>query len=310
MLDLRRMMLLCDLAELGTVTAVAERRGITSSAVSQQLRVLEDEAGATLFRREGRTLGLTRGGVVLADHARRVLGAVDEAMAAVAATTDRNSGRLVVSAFNMGISMFAAPMVTRLADVAPEVHVQMRQEDRGSALRLLRQGEIDLAIACSYNFGGYESLGGLASIHLIDEPLVLLAPTHLHVLIRTRGLAALADQSWVTGIAGGGLDTVLTRAGENAGFIPKVRHRVIGARNICDLAATGVGIAVVPQLSVPAHLHPLIVAEVEIETRQISAILRSGRQNDPNMAVALDILSALADDMRVLGHRQPIGVAS
>lgn len=41
MLDLRRMMLLNDLAELGTVTAVAERRCITSSAVSQQLRVLE-----------------------------------------------------------------------------------------------------------------------------------------------------------------------------------------------------------------------------------------------------------------------------
>ncbi len=57
MLDLRRMMLLSDLADLGSVTAVAERRSITSSAVSQQLRVLEEEAGAVLFRRDGRTLG-------------------------------------------------------------------------------------------------------------------------------------------------------------------------------------------------------------------------------------------------------------
>ncbi|WP_206779357.1 LysR family transcriptional regulator, partial [Frankia sp. EI5c] len=63
-LDLRRMMLLRDLADFGTVTAVAERRNITSSAVSQQLRVLEQETGAILFRRDGRTLGLTRSGRV------------------------------------------------------------------------------------------------------------------------------------------------------------------------------------------------------------------------------------------------------
>lgn len=84
MLDLRRMMLLADLADLGSVTAVAEHRSITSSAVSQQLRVLEEEVGAVLFRRDGRTLGLTRSGQVLAEHVRRVLAAVDEAMSAVA----------------------------------------------------------------------------------------------------------------------------------------------------------------------------------------------------------------------------------
>jgi len=67
MLDLRRMMLLCDLADLGTVTAVADRRSITSSAVSQQLRVLEKETGAILFRRDGRTLSLTRSGNVLVE---------------------------------------------------------------------------------------------------------------------------------------------------------------------------------------------------------------------------------------------------
>src|ERR1700749_1506354 len=101
MLDLRRMMLLCDLADLGTVTAVAERRSITSSAVSQQLRVLEGEVGAVLFQRDGRKLGLTRAGQVFVDHLRRVVGAIDEAMSAVAATRDSAAGNLVIAAFNM-----------------------------------------------------------------------------------------------------------------------------------------------------------------------------------------------------------------
>ncbi|MFW0785554.1 LysR family transcriptional regulator [Gordonia sp. CPCC 206044] len=310
MLDLRRMMLLCDLAELGTVTAVADRRGITSSAVSQQLRVLEDEVGATLFRRVGRSLGLTRGGVVLADHARRVLGAVDEAMTAVAATQDRNSGQLVVASFNMGISLLAAPMVARLGIDAPDIHVQLRQEDRGPALRLLRQGEIDLAITCTYGFGAHESLGGLRNIALVSEPLVLMAPARLHLPIHDSGIAALADASWVTGPENSGLGVAVLRAGERADFIPRIKHRLIGARNICDLAATGVGPAIVPRLSVPEHLRSLVVDDVELESREISAVVRAGRRQDPNTSAALDILRSIADEIVHAHTAAPIGVAS
>ncbi|ONH35444.1 MULTISPECIES: LysR family transcriptional regulator [Protofrankia] len=98
MLDLRRLMLLCELADLGTMTAVARNRRVTSSAVSQQLRVLEDEVDAVLFRRDGRTLRLTHSGEVLAEHARRVLQAVDTAMSAVAAIQDRTAGRVTLEA--------------------------------------------------------------------------------------------------------------------------------------------------------------------------------------------------------------------
>lgn len=310
MLDLRRMMLLCDLAELGTVTAVADRRSITSSAVSQQLRVLEDEVGATLFRRDGRTLGLTRGGVVLADHARRVLGAVDEAMSAVAATADRNSGNLVVASFNMGISMLAAPMITRLGSDAADITVQLRQENRGSALRLLRQGELDLAITCDYGYGGHESLAGLVEVGLFAEPLVLLAPLDTHVAVRGAGLAALADQAWVTAPQGTGLGTAVLRAGESAGFIPRVVHRLVGARNICELAATGAGPAIVPALAVPEDLVSLVVDGVDVGERRISVVMRSGRQHDPNTAVALDTLRIISDEIAPRSREIPVGVAS
>ena len=126
MLDLRRMTLLSDLADLGSVTAVAERRGITSSAVSQQLRVLEDEVDAILFRREGRTLGLTRSGHVLVEHVRRVLTAVDEAMSAVAATRDRTSGQIAIAAFNMGIPTLAAPLMQRLSVAEPDLRIAVQ----------------------------------------------------------------------------------------------------------------------------------------------------------------------------------------
>lgn len=294
MLELRRMMLLCDLADLGSVTAVAERRSITSSAVSQQLRVLEEEAGAILFRREGRTLGLTRSGQVLVDHVRVVLNAVDEAMSAVAATRDRTSGQVAVAAFNMGIPTLAAPLMQRLGATEPELRISVQQVTSSDALRLLRQGEIDVAITCNYDFLGDESIGGLTSEPLLFEPLVLLAPKQLHLRIKNGGLAVLADGQWVTGPQNSGLGAAVMRAGENAGFTPQVKHRLIGAQNICDLAATEIASAIVPRLSVPERLEALIVPGMELGGRTISAVVRAGRQSDPNIALILRTLRVIA----------------
>lgn len=202
MIDLRRMMLLCDLADLGTVTAVAERRNITSSAVSQQLRVLEEEAGAVLLRKEGRTLGLTRSGQVLVEHVRRVLGAVDEAMSAVAATVEGSAGRLVVGAFNTAVPLLVAPLLARVGDRLPGVDVQVQQETSRTSRRLVRQGELDVAITSTYDFRERESHNGLLRETLLQEPLVLVAPAPLHRRLRTHGLAALADEPWVSGVVG------------------------------------------------------------------------------------------------------------
>jgi DNA-binding transcriptional LysR family regulator len=310
MLDLRRMMLLCDLADLGSVTAVADRRSITSSAVSQQLRVLEDEAGAILFRRDGRTLGLTRSGQVLVDHVRIVLSAVDEAMTAVAATRDRTSGQVAVAAFNMGIPMLAVPLMQRLSDTEPDLRIEVQQETSSASLRLLRQGEVDIAITCNYEFFGEDSLSGLTSETLLVEPLVLLAPTLLHLRIRKGGLAALFDVQWVTGPQGSGLGIAVTRAGEGAGFTPQIKHRLIGAQNICDLAATETVAAIVPRLSVPERLESLIVPDLEFGSRTISAVVRTGRQRDPNLALIMRTLRTIAADTVPATAAKEFSVAS
>ncbi|MGY1990177.1 LysR family transcriptional regulator [Mycolicibacterium fortuitum] len=310
MLDLRRMMLLADLADLGSVTAVAEHRNITSSAVSQQLRVLEDETGAVLFRRDGRTLGLTGSGKVLAEHARRVLAAVDEAMSAVAETRDRVAGQVAIATFNMGIPLLAVPLMQQLSSQEPNLRVHVQQDTSAAALRLLRQSEVDIAITCRYDFLGPDPTGGLATVPLLFEPFVLLAPTQSHLRIRTHGLSALADEFWVTGPQNSGLDIAASHACESAGFAPQVKHRLIGAQNICELAATEVASAIVPRLSVPAKLEALIVEGLALGGRTISAVVRAGRQRDPNISLILRTLQAIADRALTGQSTESLGVAS
>ena len=91
MLSLHRLRLLRELEARGTVGAVAATLDYTPSAVSQQLRVLEQEAGATLVERAGRGVRLTDAGRVLAEHAGRLLEAAEAAEGLDVAAFERAS---------------------------------------------------------------------------------------------------------------------------------------------------------------------------------------------------------------------------
>src|SRR5690349_20271858 len=97
MLDVRRLRLLRDLAQLGTITAVADAHTYTPSAVSQQLTVLEREAGTRLLERTGRRVTLTPAGERLVQHAEKILVALEEAEADLA--TAELTGPLRIGAF-------------------------------------------------------------------------------------------------------------------------------------------------------------------------------------------------------------------
>src|SRR3954468_18658830 len=89
MLDLRRLLLLHELHERGTIAAVADALQFTPSAVSQQLAVLERETGVRLLERAGRGVRLTDSALALVDHADALLvrAALAEADLAAAAGT-------------------------------------------------------------------------------------------------------------------------------------------------------------------------------------------------------------------------------
>ncbi|WP_449065246.1 LysR family transcriptional regulator, partial [Planomonospora algeriensis] len=75
--DLRRLRLLREFEERGTLAAVAAALEYSPSAVSQQLNVLEKEAGARLLEKAGRGVRLTDAGRLLAQHARTLLAAAE-----------------------------------------------------------------------------------------------------------------------------------------------------------------------------------------------------------------------------------------
>src|ERR671932_1847391 len=114
MLDLRRLRLLRELNERGTIAAVADALQFTPSAVSQQLAMLERETGVKLLERAGRGVRLTDPGLVLAAHADALLERAALAEADLAAAAGTVSGRGRIAGFQSVAVRIAMPAIEAL----------------------------------------------------------------------------------------------------------------------------------------------------------------------------------------------------
>src|SRR3954447_2196250 len=114
MLDLRRLRLLHELHERGTIAAVADAVRYTPSAVSQQLAVLEREVGVPLLERAGRGVRLTDAGRVLVGHAVVLLDRAAVAEAELTAAVGEVAGRARIAAFQSVALRLAAPAMRAL----------------------------------------------------------------------------------------------------------------------------------------------------------------------------------------------------
>src|SRR5215217_4044827 len=148
MLDLRRLRLLRELNERGTIAAVAEALQFTPSAVSQQLAQLEREAGVPLLERVGRGVRLTDAALGLVDHTEAVLARLEQAEAELA--TGDVHGVVRVAAFQTAARGLVAPVLRPLADAHPRLRCELVEMEAEEALTHLRVGDLDVVVAEEY----------------------------------------------------------------------------------------------------------------------------------------------------------------
>ena len=146
-LDLRRLRLLYELHERGTIAAVADALQFTPSAVSQQLAVLEREAGVALLERAGRGVRLTDAALVLVRHAEALLERAELAEAELAAAAGSVAGRGRIAAFQSVALRLAAPAMHALARDAPGLRCELVEAEPEHSLPALALGDIDLVLA-------------------------------------------------------------------------------------------------------------------------------------------------------------------
>src|ERR671926_337466 len=146
MLDLRRLRLLHELRERGTIAAVADALRFTPSAVSQQLAVLEREAGVPLLERAGRGVRLTDAALVLVRHAEALLERAALAEADLAAAAGTVAGRARIAGFESVALRLALPAMARLKDEAPRLRCELLELEPEEAVPALALGDLDLVL--------------------------------------------------------------------------------------------------------------------------------------------------------------------
>ena len=234
MLDLRRLRLLSEFAERGTIAATATALGYTPSAVSQQLAALEREAGATLLDRTARSAELTDAGRRLADHAERILPMIE---AAEADLSDAGAaGRVAITAFPTAAVAFAPALAHSLRAIRADPSAAAEPARRGHCARsgparwTSRWSTTGRAAAA-------RSVGSLRVFPLLRDPLVLVVPRRHRLADPTVpvDLRQLRDEPWMATPDGEPSRQAVDRLLADVGGAPPVPWEFEGLGTILSL---------------------------------------------------------------------------
>jgi DNA-binding transcriptional LysR family regulator len=279
MLDVRRLRLLRELNHRGTIAAVAQALAFSPSAVSQQLAVLEREAGVPLLERTGRRVRLTPAGLNLAHHAEAVLERLEQATAELADARQGLAGPLRIGTFPTAARSILPAALTALARRHPSLEPMVSEIDPAGMADALRAGELEVALIHDYDFVPQAAEPGLAVEPLFSESMYLASPSPLSTA--DGGLIAQCrNAAWITASPGTACHQMTIRACQAAGFAPRIRHQIDEFATVLALVAAGQGVALVPQLGTVDSPPGITLTPVPIRRRTKIAI-RSGAARHP-----------------------------
>src|SRR5919109_1261414 len=293
MLDLRRLRLLRELSERGTIAAVADALQFTPSAVSQQLAMLEREAGVRLLERAGRGVRLTDPALVLVGHAEALLERAALAEADLAAAAGTVAGRGRIAGFQSALLRLALPAIEALARDAPRLRCELVEGEPEQALPALALGDVDIVLGDEWQDQPVRLPEGVERHELHRDPVHLVLPARHPAAERHREavpLAELADAAWTTGHVRMGWEEMTQRTCRAlGGFSPDIRHRTNDATVALALVARGLAVTLLPELPLAAPppgvaIRPIAEGRVE---RSIIAVTRAADAARPSTQALL-----------------------
>lgn len=254
----------------GSFASAADDMGLTPSAVSLQMKRLEEYVGQPLFDRSGRTVRPTPLASDLAESVRTALDAVEEARTRHSAAL---SGRVVIGAIRSLQPTMIPLVLQEIGARHPGLAVRVIQGDSGELLDHLKAGRLDGAALIRPTSGGSSRLDWQ---DLERQPFVFVAPPDS---TETTAEALIARYDWIQ------FDTSLTSGRTAASHLHRLspgtrpRFELESIEAVLAMVSAGLGVSIIPRLPVsPAVRAPVrqIPLGVSTPTRQIAFVCRSG----------------------------------
>ena len=290
MIDLAALTSLRAVSDHGSVVGAADVLGFTPSAVSQQVKRLERQAGVPLLERVGRGVMLTRHGRHLVDAGARLLTDLEQIESGLHLQAGAVAGHLRVVAFSTAMRGMVAPAVRDLLEAHPDLSIALSEREPWDTIDLVASGQCEIGLVHSWG----------------DVPLAI--PEHLArtsvasdvadvIVHRTHPLAGrkavtprdLVDEGWIATPEGTICRQWLTRMYDGTGRLPRIAHQSMEFDSHLALVRAGLGIALVPRLGRQPLGDDLVAvpARAPVPTRDIVALHRRSMADSPAVAAVV-----------------------
>jgi molybdate transport repressor ModE-like protein len=277
-IELRHFLALEAVARTGSFGKAAISLGYTQSAVSQQIATLERIVGQRLVERPGgpKAVSLTEAGRLLLTHADAIAARVAAAQADLTALEDGQAGTLRVGVFQSVGQRILPDVMRRFLEAWPQLDVSLTESaDDTELLSLVERGELDLTFSdMPLTEGPFDS------VELMRDPYVLVVPADSPLLERPSPPThrEIAEHDLI------GHKHCRTLAKIEAGFGHPVRFVFRSDHNqtVQALVAAGVGLALVPQLTMdPEDESTALIELPKISPRIIALAWHRDRYRTP-----------------------------
>lgn len=249
MLNVRRLLLLAEVAERGSLTAAAEALSMTTSAASQQMSLLEREAGQPLIERLPRGARTTAAGAALAERGRAIRRELQAAEADLEAFGHLDRGVVTLGSFPTASASLLPLALTRFRRAHPQVRTVVRAGVLAQLREMLHTGEVELSLLWDYDWNRVDD-DQLILTPLLEDPTVLVVPTSSPLVSSDHvRLSDLADQEWIIRAENHPVADVLRRACRQAGFEPRIAYASHDYQEAQAMVAAGLGLALAPRLA-------------------------------------------------------------
>ena len=284
MLDLAGLRSLIAVRDHGSVVGAAKALGFTPSAVSQQIKRLEQQSGSAMLERVGRSVVLSERGRLLAARGTRLLDDLADMEHLALGESEALRGSLRVASFSTAARGIVAPTLARLRASAPDLHVTLVELDPREALAAVERGTADVGLVHDWTTIPLD-IGAALERHdlLLDEADVILRSDHPLADHKAVSPPQLAGDVWAATHAGSICHEWLLQMFALHGLRPDIRYFDATYATHVALVRAGAAVALVPRLGrdpLPAGVCAVPVVNPTPQ-RQVSVVWRLSSGANP-----------------------------
>jgi LysR family transcriptional regulator, regulator for metE and metH len=280
-LEVRHLRLITAIADQGSVTGAANNLNLTQSALSHQLRDIEDRLGVPLFQRLAKRMILTQAGERLLESARSVLDELDRTENEIRETLKQRHGVLRISTECYTCYHWLPSRLKVFSAKFPRLEVRIVADATRRPFQALLDGRLDIGIVCTKIRNRRLQYKPLFS----DELIAVMNPDHPLAGKSYLNAADFADQHLITYAIPKDELSIFQRLLKPAGVMPRQFSQIELTEAIVEMVKSGMGISTMARWAASPHIQAGTLAGVPLTRHGLrrmwsAAILRNGRTPD------------------------------